>query len=77
MNKSALSNKRADAGEGEAGFLLIIIGAAVAISVGYFTIGWIRDVKDARANYGKKGAVNQDAPPPKSLEDMGGYEVTY
>ncbi len=71
MNKSQKQR-----GEGESGFLLLIIGIAVIISLGYFSIGWIKQIKENRSNYGKK-EVNTDAPPPKSPEEMGGYEVTF
>lgn len=63
-------------GEGESGVLFLVLGVAIAISVIYFAIGWIRDVKDARSGYGK----SHEAPvatPPKSVEEMGDYEVHY
>ena len=62
-------------GEGESGVLILVLSVAIAISVIYFAIGWIKHVKDARAGYGKQEAPV--ATPPKSLEEMGDYEVHY
>lgn len=62
-------------GEGESGVLVLVIGVAIAISAIYFTIGWIRSVKENRVNHGAK--ETPVATPPKTLEEMGDYEVHY
>jgi hypothetical protein len=60
-------------GQSDFGALAVLLGGAIAISVGYFVINWIISVKDARVH----GKVEEKAPPPKSIQEMGSYEVTY
>lgn len=67
--------KNVQRGEGEAYFLLTVLGLAVLVSVGFFAIGWIQDIKEKRANYGKKPEA--EATPPVNIEEMGSYEVHY
>lgn len=64
-------------GEGESSILLTILGAAVALSVGYYAVQYIQEVKESRIK-GKAGsASDENRPPPRSIEEVGGYEITY
>ena len=63
-------------GEGEAGFFMALLAGAIVISVGYYTINWIFSIKEARTHYGEK-KPQEGSPPPKTLDDMGEYDVTY
>lgn len=61
-------------GGSDVGIIMTVLGGAIVISVIYFTIKFIISIKEARM----RGAnTEEQAPPPKSVEEMGGYEVTY
>jgi hypothetical protein len=69
--------KNLQRGEGESSVLLTIFGVAIALSIGYYVVLYIQEVKESRLK-GKAGtATDENRPPPRSIEDVGGYEITY
>jgi hypothetical protein len=76
MNNKVINQRQK--GEGESSLMITIFGAAIAISVCYYAINWILAVKEARRNGGVNSTkVDETRPPPKTVFDMGGYEVEY
>ena len=60
-------------GEGESSVLVTVLFAAIAVSAIYFGVQWVLQVKEERRHLGEKQV---EKPAPKSIEDVGAYEVT-
>jgi hypothetical protein len=66
-------HKRLQRGEGESSLIMTVLAGAIAISLVYFGVQWVLKIKEERGKIGQMKEVQK--PAPKSMEDVGGYEV--
>lgn len=67
-----ISSKDSQKGESGVGLIMTALGIAVAISIGYWAIGFIAQIKESRLHPTEKAIQT----PPKSIEEVGGYDET-